>query len=466
MPRRVVVILWFGLMSLGPGTLIGSNVRLVRVLGQGGMGSIWIAEHLTLHTQVAVKFMTAEVAKNPEATARFTREASAAAQIKSPHVVQTFDHGLTDEDVPYIVMELLDGEDLSRKIQRQGRIAPNEVALIVMQVSKALYRAHSLGIVHRDIKPENIFLTDVDGDLLVKVLDFGIAKRSQDAGFNMTSTGAMVGTPYYMSPEQVMSAKSVDFRSDLWSLAVVTYHVLTGKVPFEAETVGALCVAINAAEFVPPSRLDPRLLPSVDTWFRKALARDPLQRFQSARDLGRTLEHAVMGVDPSDVPIAEPSLVDTSMPGRPTSPAMSVSPPISAPMGTLMEASVTTGSGRSNRGLLVGTAALASLFLIAAGGFALFKMSSRPTPEPPPAAQALTVVEPKPVEPAPEPATSATPTVASSAPEPAAEVPKPATTRREPTVATKPASKASPSTKPAKPAETTKPVKPPDKYGF
>jgi serine/threonine protein kinase len=455
-------------MSLGPGTLIGSNVRLVRVLGHGGMGSIWIAEHLTLHTQVAVKFMTAEVAKNPEAVARFTREASAAAQIKSPHVVQTFDHGLTDEDVPYIVMELLEGEDLARRIQRHGRIAPHEVAQIVTQVSKALHRAHTLGIVHRDIKPENIFLTDVDGDLLVKVLDFGIAKRSQDAGFNMTSTGAMVGTPYYMSPEQVMSAKSVDFRSDLWSLAVVTYHALTGKVPFEAETVGALCVAINAAEFVPPSRLDQRLLPSVDTWFRKALARDPLHRFQSARDLGRTLEHAVMGLDPSDVPIAEPSLVD-SMPGRPTSPAMSVSAPISAPMGTLMEASVTTGTGQSKRGLVVGTVALASLFVVAAGGFALFKMSSRPTPEPPVTAlEAPTVVEPKPVEPAPEPAPSATPTIASSAPEPVAEVPKPATTRREPTVATKPdkSSKESPSTRPVKPAETTKPAKPPDKYGF
>jgi len=203
-------------MALGPGTLVGSNVRLVRVLGQGGMGSIWVADHLTLQTQVAVKFMTAEVAKNPDGAARFTREASAAAQIKSPHVVQTFDHGLTDEGVPFIVMELLEGEDLSRRIQHDGKMSPEHVAPIVSQVSKALYRAHALGIVHRDIKPENIFLSDVDDELLVKVLDFGIAKRSKEVGFSMTSTGAMVGTPYYMSPEQVMSAKNVDLRSDLW----------------------------------------------------------------------------------------------------------------------------------------------------------------------------------------------------------------------------------------------------------
>src|SRR5687768_4372695 len=115
-------------MSLGPGTLVGNNVRLVRVLGQGGMGSIWVADHLTLHTQVAVKFMSPEIAKNAEAATRFTREASAAAQIKSPHVVQTFDHGLTEEGIPYIVMELLEGEDLAHRIQRKGKLPPPEVA--------------------------------------------------------------------------------------------------------------------------------------------------------------------------------------------------------------------------------------------------------------------------------------------------------------------------------------------------
>jgi serine/threonine-protein kinase len=460
-------------MSLGPGTLIGSNVRLVRLLGQGGKGSIWVAEHLTLHTQVAVKFMTAEVAKNPDATARFTREASAAAQIKSPHVVQTFDHGITEGGVPYIVMELLEGEDLSRRIQHRGRVAPQEVALIVGQVSKALYRAHSLGIVHRDIKPENIFLTDVDGDLLVKVLDFGIAKRSQDAGFSMTSTGAMVGTPYYMSPEQVMSAKSVDFRSDLWSLAVVAYHALMGKVPFEAETVGALCVAINAAEFVPPTKLDPRLPPSVDAWFRKALARDPAQRFPTAKDLGRTLERAVLGVDPSDVPVAEPSLVD-SMPGRPTAPAISVSAPMSVPMGTLMEASVTHGAKPSGRGLLFGAVALGSLLVVAVGGFALFKLSSNPLDPPP-----ITAVEAPPAAPAPKPpeampADSASPTATPALPsaeppeppEKVAETAKPATTRRQAAPSKPTETKAtSAGAKPSKPAET-KPAKPPDKYGF
>src|SRR5262249_30549614 len=203
---------------------VGANLRLVKLLGEGGMGSVWIADHTTLKTQVAVKFMAQALASSAEAVERFAREASAAARIKSPHVVQVLDHGFTSERIPYIAMELLEGEDLGVRLERLGRIGLSETTTIIAQACKALSRAHSLGIVHRDIKPENIFLTEIDGELVVKILDFGIAKQTQATGLGMTTTGTMVGTPYYMSPEQVVSAKAVDSRSDLWSIGVVAYH--------------------------------------------------------------------------------------------------------------------------------------------------------------------------------------------------------------------------------------------------
>ena len=285
-------------MVLGAGSQIGQNVRLKRLLGQGGMGSVWVGEHLTLHTDVAVKFMAVEIAQDGAAVARFSREATAAAQIKSSHVVQTFDHGVTPDGIPYIVMELLEGEDLGKRIERVGALPPALTAQIISQVCRALTRAHALGIVHRDIKPDNIFLTDSDGELTAKVLDFGIAKRTTDTGFAMTSTGAMIGTPYYMSPEQITSARDVDFRSDLWSLGVVAYHALTGMVPFNAETLGALCIAIDRAAFAPPSRNLRAIPPALDAWCARALARDPAQRFGSAREMADTLTQAVAGLGP------------------------------------------------------------------------------------------------------------------------------------------------------------------------
>jgi eukaryotic-like serine/threonine-protein kinase len=279
-------------MVHGPGTMVGSNVRLQRLLGQGGMGSVWVADHLGLQTEVAVKFISVELAKTGEAMTRFQREASAAAQLRSPHVVQVFDHGITADGAPYIVMELLEGEELSKRIERLGPLPVPEVVAIVSQVCKALGKAHAQGIVHRDIKPDNIFLTDSDGDIFVKLLDFGIAKRAQDAGLGMTSTGAMVGTPYFMSPEQVLSAKDVDLRSDLWSVAVVAYNALTAALPFTAETLGALCVAISDGSFAAPTQRRPELPPAIDSWFEMAMNRDPQARFASARQLSESFMKA------------------------------------------------------------------------------------------------------------------------------------------------------------------------------
>jgi eukaryotic-like serine/threonine-protein kinase len=295
-------------MPLAPGLEVTPTIRLARLLKQGGMGSVWAADHLTLRTEVAVKFMSPELVEAPAAVARFSREATAAAQIKSPHVVQILDHGLTREKVPYIVMELLEGEELGKRIKRLGPLGLKDASKVLVETARALGKAHGLGIVHRDIKPDNVFLVDVDGEPFVKVLDFGIAKhRQDDKSFGLTSTGSMVGTPYYMSPEQLLSAKHVDLRSDLWSLGIVTYRMLTGRVPFKGETLGGLCVAIEKGVFPAASSLRPGLSAGVDRWFERALARMPEDRFGSAREMADAFVAAISGaaelpqMSPADV---------------------------------------------------------------------------------------------------------------------------------------------------------------------
>jgi serine/threonine-protein kinase len=283
--------------QLGPGLQVSASVTLVRQLGAGGMGSVWIAEHRTLHTEVVVKFMAPELASDPTHLARFSREAAAASQVKSPHVVQIFDHGVTSGGIPYIVMELLEGHDLSVHLRERGTLPPAELVTIIGQLAKALTRAHDRGIIHRDIKPENIFLCNTDdGDTFVKLLDFGIAKGTGSEGgalSNQTSTGALVGSPLYMSPEQIIGAKQIDLRTDLWSLGVVTYMCLTGLLPFEADNIGALALIINSMPPPIPSQVRPDLPVGFDAWFARACAREKSERFASARELADALSLAL-----------------------------------------------------------------------------------------------------------------------------------------------------------------------------
>jgi hypothetical protein len=276
-------------MQLAANVVVAERFRLIRQLGQGGMGSVWLATHLALDIPCAVKFIEGEIAQLPEAQQRFEREAKAAAQLRSPHVVQILDHGVF-EGTPYIAMELLDGEDFGKRLQRIGRMAPNDVLRIIGQVCRALTRAHGVGIVHRDLKPDNIFLVPDDDREIAKVLDFGIAKATGSGidGSN-TKTGAMLGTPYYMSPEQAQGIKAVDHRSDLWSLAVIVFQALTGKLPFESEALGDLLVRIIVAPVPRPSQFVNDLPPTFERWWEKASQRDPAGRFQSAREFGDSL---------------------------------------------------------------------------------------------------------------------------------------------------------------------------------
>jgi serine/threonine-protein kinase len=271
------------------------------------MGSVWAADHLTLHTQVAVKFMTEHLAQNADAAARFSREAAAAAQIKSPHVVQTFDHGLYEGRIPYIVMELLEGEELSARLRRQGALSVEVTAQIVTQVCKALSKAHAKNVIHRDIKPDNIFLIESDGEIFVKVLDFGIAKQTQE-NVHVTSTGAVIGTPHYMSPEQMLSSKHVDARSDLWAVGVVAYQCVTGTLPFDGETFAAIAVAVAQANVALPFAQRRIGSPELDAWFARALCRDVTQRLSTARELADAFSAAasVGGVRPVRPSAAQP----------------------------------------------------------------------------------------------------------------------------------------------------------------
>ncbi|HTB75367.1 MAG TPA: serine/threonine-protein kinase [Polyangiaceae bacterium] len=277
-------------MQLAADVVIAERFRLTRQLGQGGMGSVWLATHLALDIPCAVKFIEGEIAQLPEAQARFEREAKAAAQLRSPHVVQILDHGVF-QGTPYIAMELLDGEDFGKRLQRIGRMPPNDVLRIIGQVCRALTKAHGVGIVHRDLKPENIFLVPDDDREIAKVLDFGIAKATGAGGIDgsNTKTGAMLGTPYYMSPEQAQGIKAVDARSDLWSLAVIVFQALTGRLPFESEALGDLLVRIIVAPVPMPSHFVSDLPQSFDRWWEKASQRDPALRFQSAREFGDSL---------------------------------------------------------------------------------------------------------------------------------------------------------------------------------
>src|SRR5436190_8923447 len=233
------------------------------------MGSVWEGTHITLGTQVAVKFIESEYAESPEARNRFESEARAAAKLRSKHVVEVYDHGVTDDGRPFIVMEYLRGEPLDKRLDRVQRLPAKETARMLMQICRALSKAHAVGIVHRDLKPENIFLVwdDEDGADVAKVVDFGIAKFTEPTGpTSATRTGSVLGTPYYMSPEQARGLRSVDYRSDLWSVGVIAFRCMTGRLPFEGEAVGDVLVKLCTAPLPVPSTYVPDLPPSFDGW--------------------------------------------------------------------------------------------------------------------------------------------------------------------------------------------------------
>jgi serine/threonine protein kinase len=267
------------------GRIVASKYCLLYELGRGGMGAVWAAEHLTLRSQVAVKLIDRALTATAGVARRFEREARAVASLRSPHIVQVLDFGI-DAGEPYLVMELLRGEALGQRLERHGLLPPQETALVMRQLGRAMTRAHAAGLVHRDLKPDNVFLTEEGEPFHVKVLDFGIAKPPAEVASQsptqLTAPGALVGTPVYMSPEQAEGR--ADERSDLWSMAVMACECTTGQLPFKGESLPALLQSICYAPLPLPSGLAP-VPPGFDAWFLRAVARDPGQRYQSAREL-------------------------------------------------------------------------------------------------------------------------------------------------------------------------------------
>ncbi len=276
------------------GLVLNGRFRLISELGRGGMGSVWRAEDLALEAQAAVKLIDPSLLQTPEALSRFKREAKAAAAIRSTHVVQILEYGVQQteggEPLPYIAMELLNGETLAKRLERVRRLSPEELLPLMTHVARALSLAHASGIVHRDLKPDNVFLVREMGEDVGKVLDFGVARQLgalAKTGGLQTQSGAVLGTPYYMSPEQT-AGLAVDPRSDIWSFGVIAFECITGVRPFEQETLGGLFHAICVAELpIPSTRAT--VPEGFDAWFARATARDLANRFQNIKDAAAQL---------------------------------------------------------------------------------------------------------------------------------------------------------------------------------
>jgi len=273
------------------GDILAGKYRVDRVLGVGGMGVVVAAHHVELDDRVAIKFLLPEALHSGEAVARFGREAQAAVKIKSEHVARVTDVGRLENGAPYIVMEYLDGLDLGAWLQQRGPLPIAQAVEFLLQACEAIAEAHALGIVHRDLKPANLFvIRRPDGGLSVKVLDFGIAKRT-GAGqvASITSTAAVMGSPLYMSPEQLNSAKDADARTDVWALGVILYELLAGEAPFIAETLPSVMVKITASEPPPLRARRPEVPAGLERVILTCLEKDRSKRFPTIGDLAHAL---------------------------------------------------------------------------------------------------------------------------------------------------------------------------------
>jgi serine/threonine-protein kinase len=276
-----------------PGDVIGGKYQVERVLGVGGMGVVLAARHMQLGQHVAIKFMVESFARDPRAVERFVREARAAVALANEHVARVIDVGTLENGAPYMVMEYLTGRDLGEVLKSNGPLSVSSTVDFVLQACDGVAEAHAAGIVHRDLKPSNLFVTSRrDGTPLVKVLDFGISKATAGGpgtSQTLTDSGMVMGSPFYMSPEQARSAKSADARSDVWALGVIVYQLLVGKTPFEGDTLGETLARILSEE-APPLRLRrPDAPPALDAIVARCLERDVRRRVQSVTELAQLL---------------------------------------------------------------------------------------------------------------------------------------------------------------------------------
>jgi serine/threonine-protein kinase len=281
-------------MQVKDGEIIAGKYRIERVLGEGGMGFVVQAMHVQLDERVAIKFLLPQALANEEAVARFAREARAAVKIKSEHVARVSDVGTLETGAPYMVMEFLQGQDLAALVRAQGALPTADAVDYLLQASEAIAEAHALGIVHRDLKPANLFLVHrADGSPCIKVLDFGISKMtstgSSGSDLGMTRTHAIMGSPLYMSPEQFASTRDVDARADIWALGAILYELVTGRVPFEADTMPQLCGMILQEPVPAPRSLRAELPDGLEIAILRCLEKDRSKRFQNLSEVAAAL---------------------------------------------------------------------------------------------------------------------------------------------------------------------------------
>ena len=325
------------------GDLISGKYRLLRPLGRGGMGSVWAARNELTDRDFAIKFLLPELAKNRDALHRFFLEARACGQIKHPAVVAVYDMGQAEDGTPYLVMELMEGEGFDQRLARSGVLRPGEACASVAYIARGLEEAHIRGLVHRDLKPGNVFFAlDDRGEVVPRVLDFGVSKATAaaDPKFVRTNTGAVLGSPAYMSPEQARGDEDIDGRSDVWSLGVILYECLTGRPPFDGVNYNQLMVSIMLDRHKPAIELNPAIPPELSAIIDHTLEKDPGKRVRTARELAEMLEATAARI------------TGTPYPGMPMRPRNQSIAPI-APSPTPTETWVEVKNERQNSNLLV-----------------------------------------------------------------------------------------------------------------
>jgi serine/threonine-protein kinase len=407
---------------VNPGDILMEKFRVDRLLGMGGMGVVVAATHIGLQQRVAIKFMLANKVAAREQYERFLREARAAVRLKSEHVARVSDVGTMETGAPYMVMEYLEGRDLSAVLADGGPLPIAEAVDHILQACEAVGEAHAAGIIHRDLKPANLFLTTSAGGAdCIKVLDFGISKTS-DSELALTHEAAILGSPLYMSPEQMRASKDADARADIWSLGVVIYQLLTGTTPFHADQMQALCARVFFGEPTPITTLRAEVPPGLEATILQCLEKDRARRWRNVAELAAALApfgsarasgyaERVAGVLGMQV---EPSRATNVLPGAPAHVPVPGPGPASALGSGTLQTSVLGQTGHTpptaKRGPVVVAALGAVLLVVAAGGVARWGSAATVKPATPGAASVLlsaTPLETVPPATAPMPAPDA-----------------------------------------------------------